>query len=185
MKYMQNGSFRSNKLMKLTLVASLVFFTGFWITTALMYFSRMDLAPASVVAYYNGSEANFTQPRTYGSMLEVTHGHLPVMALVALLLTHLFIFTPFSAKVKTTGIVAFFVSAFLGEAASWLVRFVHPDFAWLKIAAFLVLEITMALIIFALLQFLLAMPKPADAKNLRKPQISLEPPALPRRNQHF
>lgn len=174
MKYMQNGSFKSNRLMKLTLVASLLFFAGFWVTTALMYFSKMDLAPSSVVEYYNGSDANFTQPRTYGSMLEVTHGHLPVMALVALLLTHLFIFTPFSTKLKTTGIIAFFASALLGEAASWLVRFVHAGFAWLKITAFVALEISMAFIIIALLQLLQNTPKPSKHQSQQKSILPLE-----------
>ncbi|NIV72390.1 MAG: hypothetical protein GWN16_06890, partial [Calditrichae bacterium] len=129
MKYMTNGSFNSKPLMRMTLVASLIFLIGFWITTALMYFSRMDLTPDSVVNYYRGSEEAFTQERTYGSMLEVTHAHLPVMALVALLLTHLFIFTPYSSRIKMTTIFVFFGAALIGEAASWLVRFVHPGFA--------------------------------------------------------
>ncbi|MDQ7066123.1 MAG: hypothetical protein Q9P90_17975 [candidate division KSB1 bacterium] len=150
MKYMQNGKFNSNPLMRLTLIFTLIFFVAFWLTTAVMYFSKMNLAPASVVDYYRGNEELFKLPRTFGSMLEVTHGHLPVMALVALLLTHLFIFTPFSKWVKTTLIVSFFGAALVGEAASWLVRYVHPAFAYLKIASFLVLELSMALVIVAL-----------------------------------
>lgn len=155
MKYMQNGKFYSQPLMRLTLVCTIIFLLGFWITTFLMYFSKMDLRPSSVVAYYQGSETEFTRPRTYGSMLEVTHSHLPVMALVALLLTHLFIFTPLSKRVKYSAIIVFFASALLGEAANWLVRFVHPAFSWLKIAAFLSLEISMVFVIYALLKLLL------------------------------
>lgn len=155
MKYMQDGRFNSQPLMRLTLICTVIFLLGFWITTFLMYFSKMDLTPSSVVAYYRGSEAEFTQPRTYGTMLEVTHSHLPVMALVALLLTHLFIFTPLSKRVKYGAIIVFFASALLGEAASWLVRFVHPAFSWLKIAAFLSLEISMLFVVYALLKLLL------------------------------
>lgn len=155
MKYMKNGKFYSNPLMKVTLIASLIFLAGFWVTNILMYFSRMDLTPVSVIAYYRGSEAQYTMPRTYGSMLEVTHGHLPVMALVALLLTHLFLFSQYSNRVKLASIIAFFTSALLGEAASWLVRFVHPLFAWLKIASFLALEISMAFIIYELFRMLI------------------------------
>ncbi len=150
MKYMQNGKFNSNPLMRLTLIFTLIFFVAFWLTTAVMYFSKMNLTPASVVDYYRGNEELFKLPRTFGSMLEVTHGHLPVMAMVALLLTHLFIFTPFSKWVKTTLIVSFFGAALFSEAASWLVRYVHPAFAYLKIASFLVLELSMALVIVAL-----------------------------------
>ena len=35
-------------------------------------------------------------PRTYQSMIEITHMHLPMMAMVVLLLTHLPIFAPFA-----------------------------------------------------------------------------------------
>ncbi|RMD97282.1 MAG: hypothetical protein D6814_09800 [Calditrichaeota bacterium] len=156
MKYMQNGGFRTHPMMRLTLVFALVFFSGFWVTTAMMYFSKMSLTPASVVHYYRGSQANFTLPKTFGSMLEVTHGHLPVMGLVALLLTHLFIFTGYSKFVKTIFIAGFFVFAFLGELSSWLVRFVHPGFAILKIACFAGLEVSMAFIIWGLFKLLLA-----------------------------
>ncbi len=150
MKYMTNGSFQSKPLMRLTLIATLIFLAAFWVTTAVMYFSKMGLTPQSVVDYYRGSEANYTQPRTFGSMLEVTHGHLPVMALVALLLTHLFIFSGRSYRTKVWATVAFFAAAFWGEAASWLVRYVHPAFAWLKIGAFLALEVAMGYVIWGL-----------------------------------
>lgn len=161
MKYMQNGKFYANPLMRLTLIFTLVFLAGFWFTTAIMYFSKMNLTPTSVIDYYRGNEDLYTLPRTFGSMLEVTHGHLPVMAMVALLLTHLFIFTPFAKWVKATLIIAFFGSALLSEASSWLVRYVHPDFAYLKIASFIALEASMALVILALWRLMYYNPKSA------------------------
>lgn len=180
MKYMQSGSFKSNSLMRLTLLASLVFLIAFWITTFFMYFSRMGLTPESVTAYYLGSEAAFTMPRTAGTMLEVTHGHLPVMAMVALLLTHLFIFTPLSQKIKSATIVVLFASAFLGEAASWLVRFVHPDFAWLKIVSFATLQVSMGLVIFGLFA-MLVMPPRASGNGKMHSTTSPQPERLARR----
>ncbi len=162
---MQTGRFYSQPLMRLTLICTVLFLVGFWVTTFLMYFSKMDLTPASVAAYYNGSEATFTPPRTYGSMLEVTHTHLPVMALVALLLTHLFIFTKLSKEIKYSAIIAFFASAFSGEMSSWLVRFVHPGFAWLKIASFISLQISMMFVIYALLKLLLSKNKVMSRKG--------------------
>ncbi len=166
MKYMQNGNFQSSPLMRLTLMFSLIFLSAFWVTTAVMYFTKMGLTPESVVAYYRGSEADFRLPRTFGSMLEVTHGHLPVMALVALLLTHLFIFAPHRKPVKVAAISAFFGAALLGEASSWLVRFVHPAFAYLKIASFLVLEISMAVILVVLFHM---MSRPGNGKHKKSP----------------
>ncbi|MEX2090181.1 MAG: hypothetical protein WEB62_10435, partial [Bacteroidota bacterium] len=94
MRYLQNGGFQNNPFMRLTLGLMLLFMIGFVATNFALYFAKMDLTPSSVVAYYNGSEEEFRPARTYQSMLEVTHMHLPMMALVILLLTHLIIFAP-------------------------------------------------------------------------------------------
>ena len=75
--------------MKLTLLLTLTLLMVFWVSNFGMYFARMDLSPQSVQDYYIGSEEQFKMPRTYQSMLEVSHTHLPMMAMVVLLLTHL------------------------------------------------------------------------------------------------
>lgn len=155
MRYFKNGNFYSNPLTKLTLIFTLLFLSAFWISNLLIYFYKMDLTPQSVVNYYLGSEENYTLAKTYGGMLEVTHSHLAVMAVVILLLTHLFIFTSFSKKIKIIIVAIFFSSAFSGEAASWLVRFVHPSFAWLKIFAFILLQLSMLFVIISLIKYLL------------------------------
>lgn len=126
--------------MRLTLSLSLLFITGFIVTNFLLYFNKMDLTPQSVITYYNGSEKEFVPARTYQSMLEVTHGHLPMMALVLLLLTHLAIFAPFSQRGKVLFVIIAFLSALLNEGSSWLVRFVDPAFAYMKIAAFITMQ---------------------------------------------
>ena len=82
MRYLQDGSHQSQPLMRLSLALTLALLLGFWATNFAMYFSRMGLAPASVVAYYNGSDAEFRPPRSAASMLETAHAHLPMMALV-------------------------------------------------------------------------------------------------------
>lgn len=137
MKYFESGSFQSSSLMRLTLGGTLLFLTGLWATAFGLYFSRLGLSPASVVAYYRGSEETFQPARTFGSMVEVSHGHFAMMALVLLLLTHLCIFVPGSRRLKTIAIVGTFGAAFLNELSGWLVRYVHPGFAPLKPAAFL------------------------------------------------
>src|SRR5204863_4919743 len=108
---------------------TVVFLTGFWLSSFFFYCSNRALTPASVVNYYRGSEALFTPPRSLQSMIEVTHGHLPVMALVLLMLTHLLIFAPLAHRTKVLFISLAFGGAFFNEGASWLVRFVHPGFA--------------------------------------------------------
>ena len=168
MKYLQAGGFRNHPLMRLTLGCSLVLLTGLWVTTALLYFRNMTLDPASVVAYYRGDEARFMEPRTYGSMLEVTHMHLPMMALVLLLLTHLAIFLPWPTRARATLIVATFASALLGEGAGWLVRFVSPAFAPLKVGAFLGLEATLGGLLVGLALYLAAPDRPGARAKTRE-----------------
>ena len=151
---MQEGGFQNNPLMRLTLGLTLAFLLGFWATNLAMYFSRMDLRPASVVAYYNGSEADFRPPRSAASMMETTHMHLPMMGMVLLFLTHLLIFLPLGRAAKVAFIVTAFVSAALEEGAGWLVRFVSPSFATLKVVGFLGLQTAMAWVMVLLALFL-------------------------------
>lgn len=155
MKYMQNGGYQNNPFMRLTLALTLVFLVGFVATNFLLYFERMDLTPASVVKYYNGAEEEFHPARSYQSMMEVTHMHLPMMALVLLLLTHLVIFAPFSRSSKIALILIPFLAGLFGEASSWLVRYIHPAFAWLKIFSFLALQASVLFLLASLALFLL------------------------------
>ena len=165
MKYMQNGGFQSHPLMRLTLGLTLVFLAGLWVTMILMYTAKMGFTPQSVRDYYLGSEAAFTQPRTYQSMLEVAHFHLPMIAIVVLLLTHLLIFAPFSTAFKVGFIVVAFASGFLNEGAGWLVRFVDPGFAAVKVGSFLIFQGTLLFLIVALAWFLFAPAKPKRSRT--------------------
>jgi hypothetical protein len=164
MKYMQNGGFQSHPLMRLTLALTLVFMVAFVITNFFLFFSRMDLTPSSVATYYNGSLEEFTQPRSLQSMLEVTHSHLPMMALVLLLLTHLVIFAPYTRKGKIMFISVAFLSGLINEGASWLVRFVSPTFAWLKLTSFLLLQGSLIFLLITLGLFLLRAS--SDSSNI-------------------
>ena len=147
MKYLQDGSHNNQPLMRLSLGLTLVLLLAFWATNFAMYFSRMGLDPASVVAYYNGSEADFTPPRSAASMLETTHMHLPMMGLVLLLLTHLLIFVPLKAGWKRSLIAGVFTCAILSEGGGWLVRFVSPSLAVVKIAGFVGLQASLAFLL--------------------------------------
>lgn len=156
MKYLQNGGYQNNPLMRLTLIFAAVFLAGFVVTNFMLYFAKMDLTPSSVVSYYVGSEENFMPARSYLSMLEVTHGHLPMMALVLLLLTHLVLFAPLSSKLKLGLVITPFVAGLTGEASGWLVRFVDPGFAWLKVASFLTLQASLITLLAILGAFLIS-----------------------------
>lgn len=151
---MQTGGFQNNPLMRLTLVWTLVFAAGLWVTNAAMYLRRMDLTPASVQAYYLGSAEEYSQPRSAASLLEVSHAHLATMGVMILLLTHLAIFAPWEDRTKKWVIGLGFGSSFVGEGAGWLVRFASPAFAVLKVACFVTFQSVLALLIAVLAAFL-------------------------------
>jgi hypothetical protein len=185
MRYMQEGGFQSRPLMRLTVSLTLALLVAFWVTSVAMYFSRMDLRPSSVVAYYNGSEEEFRPPRSAASMLETTHMHLPMMGMVLLFLTHLAIFVPMPRGAKTAFIVTAFLSAALQEGGGWLVRFASPRFAPLKVVGFVGLQSALLFLIGALAVFLAAAARASSPPASRldtvlapEEQESLEPTAL-------
>jgi len=142
---------KDNQLLRLVLVWFLVFVTLLWVTNALLYFSKMSLTPSSVVAYYLGDEARFTQPRSYQGLLELTHFHLFAMGILILTMTHLLLFVPMPNAWKAWIVSVAFTAALADEAAGWLVRFVSPAFAYLKIAGFVTLEVMLAILVAAVL----------------------------------
>ena len=154
MKYMENGSFQNNPLTRLTLWGTFLFLSGLWASSFGMYFSRMGLSAASVAAYYRGSDETFQPARTFGSMVESSHVHFAMMALVLLVLTHLFVFVPARRRTKEIAIGATFGASFLNEASGWLVRYVHPGFALLKPAAFLASQLLIGVLLGLLAAFL-------------------------------
>jgi hypothetical protein len=97
-------------------------------------------------------------------MLETTHMHLPMMGLVLLLLTHLLIFVPLRGSWKKTVILSVFAFAVLSEGGGWLVRFVSPSLAAVKIVGFLGLQVALAFLL-ASLAVSLARPRAAMATN--------------------
>ena len=151
---MQTGGFQNNPLMRMTLTWTLVFAAGLWLTNGAMYFQRMSLSPKSVEAYYLGSAEEYSQPRSAASLLEVSHAHLATMGVMILLLTHLAIFAPWEDRTKKWIIALGFGSSFVGEGSGWLVRFVSPAFAILKIACFLTFQSVLAVLIAVLAIFL-------------------------------
>ncbi len=155
MRYMEQGGFQKNPLTRLTLWGTFVFLAALWASNFGMYFSRMGMTPASVVTYYRGSEETFQEARTFGSMVEASHGHFAMMAMVLLVLTHLYVFVPAPRRLKAAFVVGTFAAAFLSEASGWLVRFVHPGFAVLKPVAFLASQAFLGLMLALLAAFLL------------------------------
>lgn len=143
MRFFVTGEQNRQVLLNTIVLMFLGYVLLLWVSNGMMYFHKMGLDPASVVEYYLGSEEKFTQPKSYQSLLEVTHFHLFSMGVLAITLTHLLLFTPLAMNIKVALTGLTFLSAIADELAGWLVRFVHPAFAWFKIGAFLTLEFSL------------------------------------------
>ena len=153
MRFVVTGEWNRNAMLRMVLLFFLVYVLFFWATNWAVWLTKMDLTPDSVAAYYRGDpEAEFGQPpRPVASLAEQSHFHLFAMGILVMTLTHLLLFLPTALRVKATLIGVTFVSAFVVEACSWLIRFVSPGFAWLKIASFLVLQAALLGLVIALL----------------------------------
>jgi hypothetical protein len=155
MRYFVTGEQQRRSLLNALVLMFLGYVGLLWLSNGMMYFHHMDLTPSSVIAYYLGSEQQFTQPRSYQSMQEVSHFHLFYMGMLIVTLTHLMLMTEFSTPLKIWLSSLTFISALADEAAGWLVRFAHPLFAYFKIAAFLLLEISLAALLIVVIASLI------------------------------
>ncbi|MEI6709056.1 MAG: hypothetical protein WCK96_18185 [Methylococcales bacterium] len=151
MRYFVTGEQQRMSLLNALILMFLGYIALLWVSNGMMYFHHMDLAPSSVIAYYLGSEEQFTTPRSYQGMLEVSHFHLFSMGMLAVTLTHLMLMTEFSIRLKIWLSGLTYISALADEAAGWLVRFAHPLFAYFKIAAFLMLELSLLALLIAVI----------------------------------
>lgn len=155
MRFFATGEQHGKALLNTLILMFLAYIALLWLSNGLLYFHKMNLTADSVVAYYLGSEEDFSQPRSYQSLLEVSHFHLFSMGMLALTLTHLMVMTqlPLMLKIWLSGLT--YASAISDEMSGWLVRFVHPAFAYFKIASFLVLEICLAALVITVIASLL------------------------------
>ncbi len=147
MRYFVSGEQQRKLLLNALVLMFLAYMFLQWISNGMMYFHRMDLTFDSVVTYYCGNEEQFIPAKSYDGMLEVLHFHLFSMGMLAVTLTHLMLMTDFSTRLKIWLSHLTFFSAIAEESAGWLVRFVHPQFAYFKIGTFILLEFSLFLLI--------------------------------------
>lgn len=173
MRFFVTGEQNRQMMLNAVVLLFLGYIALFWISNGLMYFHKMGLTAQSVIEYYLGAPEKFTQPRSYQSLLEVTHFHLFSMGMLVVTLAHLVLFTalPTLLKVWLTGLT--FFGAVADEAAGWLVRFAHPGFAYFKIGAFLLLELSLAALIVTVSLSLLAQRSQQRVKEASRPGRAL------------
>ena len=147
MKFLVNGDFNNNRLLQIILLFVLIY-TGFlWFTNILLYMEKIGFTYTSVVDYYLGSDEEFRNPISYRGLLEVTHFHLFVFAIALLLVSHLTVFSGINQRLKLPLITVSFISGFLDIASGWLIRFVSPEFAYLKVLGFIVFQMSFAILL--------------------------------------
>lgn len=156
MRFNITGEHRRNPLLAAVILLFLGYVVLLWVTNALLFFRDMGLSYDAVVGYYLGDPERFTSPRSYSGMLEVAHFHLFSMGILVLTLVHLMLFADLSQRAKVFWMWTPFAFAVANEGAGWLVRFVDPWLAYVKIATFLGLQLSLAGVVVITLWSLIA-----------------------------
>lgn len=153
MRFFISSDIRKNDLLKIIILFTVIFFVFLWLTNLLLYL-KVGLSYESVVEYYRGSEENFRPPKSYLGLLEEAHFHFFSIAIILVTLNHLILFTNIKSFNKLLIIVVSYLSAFFDIVSGWLIRFVSPGFAYLKISSFLIFQISLLLLIFIVCVYL-------------------------------
>lgn len=163
LRFFISPDIRKNSLLRLIIVFTVLFFVLLWLTNLLLYL-QIGFSYDSVVEYYRGSEANFRPPKSYMGMLEEAHFHFFSMAVILVTLNHLILFTALGNIWKLLLIVSSFLSALGDIAGGWLIRYVSPYFAYLKITSVIVLQVSLALLMIITVWFLYSSGKRSDQR---------------------
>ncbi|MEM7007557.1 MAG: hypothetical protein AAF462_00310 [Thermodesulfobacteriota bacterium] len=155
MRFFISSDIRKNTLLKLIILFTVIFFVFLWITNLLLYL-QIGFSYETVVNYYLGSEADFRPPRSYLGMLEEAHFHFFAMAIILVTLNHLILFTKISNLWKLILILTSFLSALGDIAGGWLIRYVSPDFAYLKIISLILLQVSLGALMAIVIWYLYA-----------------------------
>jgi hypothetical protein len=113
-------------------------------SAAALFALKIGPGPLRVREFYLGSEARFTAAKSLAGLLEVALPHLLAIPLALFAVAHLIGFLgavrrrPFAVLVGVT-----FASALAGIAASFGVRFLWPELAWVKVTSFCVFEVAL------------------------------------------
>jgi hypothetical protein len=153
LRFFISPDIKKNTLLKLIVAYTGLVFFFLWITNLLLYL-QVGFSYDSVVQYYLGSEEDFRPARGYLGMLEEAHFHFFAMAIILVTLNHLILFTKISNFWKLILIFSSFTSALGDIAGGWLIRYVSPDFAYLKIASLIVLQVSLAALMIIVIWFL-------------------------------
>jgi hypothetical protein len=99
---------------------------------------RIGISPSGVATYYRGGETDDAMafPKPFGHLLEVTHAHAFMMAVIFLVLAHLFAGAAALGPPAKTVVILATLAGMLGDlSAPWLIRYGASQFAWLQLVS--------------------------------------------------
>jgi len=128
----------------------------------------VGVRPAAIAAHYLGGEigAEMALPKPAGALMEVAHFHALILAVVFLILAHLFAATGFSPRAKRAWVGLALASSATDLVGPWLVRYAGGGCAALLVAAWAGLWASYgALIVGALWEMWVVRPARSAAPN--------------------
>ncbi len=162
MKYFaeNNGLSVLSRDKKIALTMFLAMITLGYISGILMALHRSGMEPQRVAGYYLGDESRLIFPKTYGSLLEITHFHLFSMSIIFLAITHLFLICKLSSRLKILLLFLSFTGLMADMASPWLILYEDAAWAWLMVVSLPFLSLSLFIMVALILRELWFM-KPA------------------------
>ena len=145
MRFFISSELKRNDFLKIIVIFTTIFFLFLWLTNILLYM-QIGFSYNGIVAYYLGNEEIFRPAKSYIGLLEEAHFHFFSMAILLITLTHLMLFTSLSSGWKLTLIVVPFTSSFLEIISGWLIRYISPIFAYLKLGSYIVMQASLLIL---------------------------------------
>ena len=110
---------------------------------------RIGLTPQAIAIYYRGGEraGAMSFPKTFGQILEVSHAHAFVMAIVFLILAHLFASTATPPALKGLVLTVTFAGLLGDLLAPWLIRYGAAWCAWIALVSWIAQGVGNALLV--------------------------------------
>jgi len=139
MRFFISSELKKNDFLKIIIIFTTIFFLFLWLTNILLYM-QIGFSYNGIVAYYLGNEEIFRPAKSYIGLLEEAHFHFFSMAILLVTLTHIMLFTSLSSGWKLTLIIVPFTSSFLEIISGWLIRYISPIYAYLKLGSFIVMQ---------------------------------------------
>ncbi len=136
---------------------SIIYFSIFGVllllSGATLFLSKLGLSYESVSTFYLGSAVQFSQPKSSYGLLETALPHLGAMGLFIFVTLHFMLFAGKKEKQKSVApAIALFVAALLDIASGFMIVQGFSIFVWVKIVAFISLELLSLYLLYILFQ---------------------------------